>query len=238
VTPPATLLAWTTSTLGSLLLAGMVAAQPPPAAASGGRMGRLFAAGLAQLGLVFKGIGSLGGSAATGAVWRADIRTDERRRISHAADLAWPVPTPDGTAIYALRGRQVIRLEIAGGSETPIGAPADWRKLLGVLADGTVLGFVEDDPRPRPSVLTPDGTRTDLAPPADDAERQRNGILLQEGRDYADGARLEVRDSTRGGQGRDVFLGATNLTDCGDDFCGQPARSQDGRAVFYIRASG
>jgi hypothetical protein len=117
--------------------------------------------------------------------------------------------------------------------------PADWRKLLGVLPDGTILGFVEDDPRPRPALLAPDGSRLELPPPADDAERKRNGALLQEGRDYADGTRLEVRDSERGGRGRDVFLigspAPVNLTDCGDDLCGQPSRPLNGLEVFYIR---
>src|SRR5262249_12461574 len=148
------------------------------------------------------------------------------------------VSSPDGTGVYALHGRQVVRIAIADGKETPIGEPAEWRKLLGVLSDGTVLGFIEDDPRPRPALLGPDRKLTDLPPPADDAERRRNGALLQEGRDYADGTRLEVRDSERGGRGRDVFLidtGSRNLTDCGDDFCGQPSRSQDALTVFYVR---
>jgi hypothetical protein len=232
---------WATSALSSALLVGAVMAQPPSTApsASGGLMARIFAAGLGQLGLVFKGIGSLGGGAASGEIWRLDLRTQERRRIGGTTDLAWPVPSPDGAEVYALRGGQMLRITIADGVETPIGAPTDWRKLLGVLPDATVLGFVEDDPRPRPALLTPDGRQVDLPAPADDAERKRNGILLQEGRDYADGTRLEVRDSTRGGRGRDVFLidsaGTRNLTDCGDDFCGQPARSPDGLAVFYIR---
>jgi hypothetical protein len=232
---------WATSAFGSVLLIGAVLAQPPSTAsgASGGRMARVFAAGLEQLSLVFKGIGSLGGGATSGEIWRLDLRTGERRRIGNTADLAWPVPSPDGTAVYALRDSQVLRIPIAGGGETPIGAPADWRKLLGILPDGTVLGFVEGEPRPRPALMTPDGGHVDLVAPVDEAEQKRNGALLQEGRDYADGVRLEMRDSTRGGRGRDVFLidhtGARNLTDCGDDFCGQPARSQDGVTIFYVR---
>jgi hypothetical protein len=202
-------------------------------------VGRVFSAGLDALGLVFKGIGSLAGGPTAGSVWRVDTRTGARQRIGGATDLAWPVPSTDGTAIYALRGRQVVRILIADGKETTIGAPGDWRKLLGVLPDGTVLGFVEDDPRPRPTLLAPDGTVTELPAPADDAERRRNGALLQEGRDYQDGTRLEVRDSERGGRGSDVFLvgssGPRNLSDCGDDQCGQPARSLDGMWIFYVR---
>ncbi len=235
------MLAWANSTLGSLLVAGAVAAPGGPTSTGGGLVD-IFTDGLNKLGLVFRGIGSLAGGPVAGTVWRVDIRTRDRRRIGTATDLSWPVPSPDGTAIYALRnGRQVVRIVIADGLETPIGAPADWRKLLGVHPEGTaLLGFVEDDAGPRPALLTPDGRRTELPPPSDDKERMRNGALLQEGRDYADGVRLEVRVSERGRRGRDVFLidsvGQQNLTDCGDDFCGQPSRSHDGRGVFYIRA--
>ena len=130
----------------------------------------------------------------------------------------------------------------ADGKEAPVGAPAGWRKLLGVDPDdGTVIGLIDDDPFPRPALLGPDGKRTDLPPPSDDQERKEIGVLLQESRSYADGARLEVRDSERGGRGRDVFLiereSERNLTDCGDDLCGQPARSIDGATFFYIRSS-
>jgi len=231
-----------TSTLGALLLAGAVVAQPLPSTPSASSAGRVFAAGLNMLGLVFNGIGSLAGGPAAGAVWSVDVRTGERRRIGSADDLAWPVPSVAGTAVYVLRSGQVVRIAIADGSETPAGIPAHWLKLLGVLPDDTVLGFVEDDPRPRPALLARDGGRTEMAAPADEPERRRNGVLLQEGRDYVDGTRLEVRDSERGGRGRDVFLisvaGVRNLTDCGDDFCGQPSRSQDGFRVFYIRQPG
>lgn len=238
MTPTSAMLAWANSVLVALLLAGAVAAQPAPPASQGG-LGRVFSAGLDALGLVFKGIGSLAGGPTAGSVWRVDIRTGQRQRIGNAAGLAWPVPSPDGTAVYALRERQVVRLRVSDGGETPVGAPADWRKLVGVLPDGTVLGFIEDDPRPRPALLAPDGKLTELPSPVDDVERKRNGALLQEGRDYKDGTRVEVRDSERGGRGSDVFLvssaGAHNLSDCGDDHCGQPSRSLDGLTFFYVR---
>jgi hypothetical protein len=238
MTPTSATLSWAGSILVSMLLAGAVAAQPAPPATKGG-VGRVFSAGLDALGLVFKGIGSLAGGPTAGSVWRVEIRTGARLRIGDTTDLAWPVPSADGVAVYALRGRQVVRIVVADGRETRVGAPAEWRKLVGVLPDGTVLGFIEDDPRPRPALLAPDGTLTALPAPADDAERRRNGALLQEGRDYQNGTRLEVRDSERGGRGSDVFLvggsGARNLSDCGDDHCGQPSRSLDGASVFYVR---
>ena len=200
-----------------------------------------FSDGLKRFGLLFSDIGSLASGPAAGEVWQFDKRTGQRRRIGATADLSWPAPSPDGSAVYALRGRQVVRIAISDGQETPVGAPADWRKLLGVLPDGMIIGLIDDDPFPRPALLDQDGKRTDLPPPATNEERKQIGVLLQEARDYADGARLEVRDSERGGRGRDVFLieGASkrNLTDCGDELCGQPARSMDGVMFFYIRGA-
>ena len=238
MTPTSATLSWASAILASLLLVGAVAAQPAPPAPQGG-LGRAFSAGLDALGLVFKGIGSLAGGPTAGAIWRVDVRTGQRQRIGTAVDLAWPVPSTDATAVYALRGRQVVRILVSDGRETSVGVPADWRKLVGVLADGTVLGFIEDDPRPRPALLALDGKLVELPAPADDAERRRNGALLQEGRDYQDGTRVEVRDSERGGRGSDVFLvrsaEARNLSDCGDDHCGQPSRSLDGLSFFYVR---
>jgi|SRR5271166_586630 len=230
-------LVWTLPLAATLMLTDAVVAQSPPAAPQTGW--RIFSDGLKRLGLLFSDIGSLASGPAAGEVWQFDSRTGQRRRIGAAADLSWPVPSADGSAVYALRGRQVVRVAISNGEETPIGAPADWRKLLGVLPDGMVIGLVDDDPFPHPALLDQDGKRTDLPPPEIKDERKQIGVLLQEARDYADGVRLEVRDSERGGRGRDVFLieGASkrNLTDCGDDLCGQPARSMDGMMFFYVR---
>ena len=227
----------------SLLLAGTVLAQAPaaPQSSQESALGKIFAAGLNSLRLVLVGIGSLGGGTeSTGVVWRVDIRNGEDRRIGIAGGFAWPVPLSNGQAVFALRDRQVVRISVNDGSETLVGAPAEWRKLLGVVPDGTVLGFVEDDPRPRPALLEPGGRLVELPAPADEGERKRNGLLLQDARDYADGVRLEVRDSERGGRGRDIFLvegpKQRNLSNCGDDLCSQPSRSIDGNYVFFIRA--
>jgi hypothetical protein len=226
-----------------LLLTGVAFAQTPATTQPSheSALKQIFAAGLDSLRLVLAGIGSLGGGAESGgAVWRVDIRNGEARRIGRAVDLAWPVPSPNGLAVFALRGRQVVSIAVSDGSETLVGAPANWRKLIGVAPDGTVLGFVEDDPRPRPALLQSNGRLAALPAPADDSERKRNGLLLQEMRDYADGIRLEGRDSERGGRGRDIFLvqgpSQRNLSHCDDDLCLQPSRSSDGNYVFYVRA--
>ena len=55
-----------------------------------------------------------------------------------------------------------------------------------------------------------------------------------------DGRELRVERSARGGRGFDVFLVsgnvARNLSDCGDDTCGQPSLSPQSQRALYIRA--
>jgi hypothetical protein len=233
-------LVWTLPLAATLMLMGAVVAQSPPAAPKAPRIQWTFSESLKRLGLLFSDVGSLASGSAAGEVWLFDKRTGERRRIGAAADLSWPTPSADGSSVYALRGRQVVRLSVSSGEEIPIGAPADWRKLLGALPDGAIIGLIADDPFPRPALLSQDGEQTDLPAPETREERKRIGVLLQEARAYGDGARLEVRDSERGGRGRDVFLiegaHAQNLSDCGDELCGQPARSMDGMLFFYVRS--
>ncbi len=157
-------LGFTTASLAaSLMLAGTVAAQSPSAAPQANRMQWSFSDSLKRLGLLFSDIGSLASGPAAGEVWQVDKRTGERRRIGAAADLSWPEPLPDGSVVYALRGRQVLRIAMSSGQETPVGAPANWSKLLGVLPEG-VIGLADDEPFPRPALLSQDGKRTDLPP--------------------------------------------------------------------------
>jgi hypothetical protein len=224
-----------------LLLAGVAAAQSPATSPQAGWMDA-FSSGLKRMGLLFSDFASLSNGPSAGELWRFDVKTGQRRRIGAAGGLSWPAPAPDGSTVYALRGGQAVRVAVVDGKETPVGAPAHWRKLIGVdPKDGTLVGLIEDAPFPRPALLHPNGERTDLPPPSDGAERKEVGVLMQEARSYADGASLEVRDSERGGRGRDVFLvegsSERNVSDCGDDLCGQPARSADGAAFFYIRSA-
>jgi hypothetical protein len=224
-----------------LFLGGPAATQspsPPPQAS----WMDAFSGGLKRMGLLFSDFASLSTGPAAGDLWRFDAKTGQRRRIGAPRGLSWPAPAPDGSVVYALRGSQAVRITVADGREVPVGAPAPWRKLIGVdPRDETVIGLIDDRPWPHPALLDAEGKRTDLPPPSGVAERKQIGVLLQEARSYADGAQLEVRDSERGGRGRDVFLtdgtGERNVSDCGDDLCGEPARSVDGTALFYIQSA-
>jgi hypothetical protein len=217
---------------------GVAGASPTPSEQSA--LARAFWAGIDYLGLTFKAVGSLGDSAARGQVWMFDLATGERRQVSNANDLACPVVGFDRSTIFALRGRQVVQLPSSGGGAVPFGPEADWRKLVGVDAAGNVLGFVAGRPRAEPALITQKGELLVLPQPETEQEKARVSILLQENLDYANGRQVVVTRSERGGRGYDVNLvtgdSVKNLSDCGDDACGQPSLSPDGRYVLYIRA--
>jgi hypothetical protein len=204
-------------------------------------LARTFWAGVDYLGLVFKSVGSLGGGADHGQVWIFDLATGGRRQATSADDLSWPVLAPDDTTIFALRGKQAMRASLKGGDVAPFGPSADWRKLAGVDGDGDVLGFVAARPQVRPAVMNKNGELLLLPQPESDEEKERVSILLQENQAYANGRKLIVMRSERGGRGYDVKLedagSIKNVSDCGDDACGQPSLSPDGRLVLYIRAA-
>jgi hypothetical protein len=117
--------------------------------------------------------------------------------------LSWPVAATSDGPVFALHGRQLVRT-VADGSEAPLGNGGAWRKLLGVLPDGRILGFVVGEPRARPALLLLDHIVQVVPAPESDEERQREAFALQEDRDYADGTRLVVRRSERGGEGFDI----------------------------------
>jgi hypothetical protein len=217
---------------------GVAGASPNPSEQSA--LAQAFWAGIDYLGLTFKAVGSLGGGADQGQVWIFDLVTGERRQISSADDLAWPVLSLDRSTIFALRGRQVIQLPSRGGGIVPVGPEADWRKLVGVDAIGDLIGFVAGRPRAQPALMTTTRELLLLPQPETEQEKERISMLLQENLAYANGRQLMVTRSERGGRGYDVSLSAgssvQNLSDCGDDACGQPSLSPDGRYVLYIRS--
>ncbi len=63
--------------------------------------------------------------------------------------------------------------------------------------------------------------------------------MLQEARTYVGDKNLSVRRSERGGRGFDVFLEfggeMFNLSDGGDDRCGQASLSPDFRKALFVR---
>ncbi len=179
----------------------------------------------------FEYVGALGeGRTEAGQVWVADI--DGTRRIGTAR-------APDGS-LYALQSGRVVHLK-DGKRGVIANSQRSWVKLIGVSPDGSILGIVDDPPFGKAAILSVGGELTIGASPASEEERQRQSVLLQESRAYADGRNLAIRYSERGGRGLDIFLSAkgastANLSDCGDDACGQPTLSPDGKKAAWIRS--
>jgi hypothetical protein len=95
-----------------------------------GRASQTFWDGVKALSLTFTRLGSLSGGADQGEIWASDIRTGQRSQIGTAGDLSWPVIAPDGTTVYALRGNQLVRLDVSGTGTTAVVGEPGWRKLL------------------------------------------------------------------------------------------------------------
>jgi hypothetical protein len=194
--------------------------------------------------MTFENIGSLGGNVvADGQVWSVELdaigKPDKPIRIGAASNLAWPVSNVKGRGVYALQGERIVRLGDDGQLLTVADKQKQWIKLLGATEHGDVLGMIREKGENMLAVLQADGTITVSSTPASDEEQRCKSMLEQENRAYSGGRTLYVERSTRGGRGFDVFLKngdeVTNLSDCGDDRCGQPSLSPDFRRVLYVR---
>ena len=194
-----------------------------------------------QLKHTLKNIGSLGeGGASQGRVFVAQLGTQSPapRPVSADADLSWPVMASDGT-VYALRDGLLGRVDGAG-EFLPVGPKQErWMKLIGVGSDGSVLGLLRAPPFGRPAMLVNGALEVGPAPTTPELRRQQ-GVLIQESREYDGGRQVRVGRSERGGRGFDVYysrsgLGRVNVSDCGDDLCGQPSLSPDGSRILFIR---
>jgi hypothetical protein len=195
---------------------------------------------IARLGVIFKSIGSLGAGARQGQVWICDLKRGKSTPITTSGPVSWPVLGADHSTVYALRTGQLVRFPASGGNLEVVGHETEWRKLIGVDGDGNVLGLLAGKPRPRPALSTRSGELHVFPQPESNSDRERQALLLQENRSYADGRELTVVRSP-GGRGYDVRLTSgsrvVNLSDCGDDSCGQPSLSSDGALVLYVRDS-
>jgi hypothetical protein len=197
-------------------------------------------------GMVLESIGSLGGGpSGPGELWAVELdpsgRPSAPRRVGDVADVSWPVVGADRASFVALQAGRVVRLDQSGAVTEILAEGVGWRKLLGEQADGSVLGLLRRDGETRPARIGANGSVQVGDAPAGDDEKRALARLQQDARAYSGDRALLVDRSERGGRGFDVFLrtpdGTFNLSDCGDDYCGQASLSPDQRRVVFIRAS-
>ncbi len=196
--------------------------------------------------VTFENIGSLGDTVVEcGQIWSVEFDASGKPakpgKISAASNFAWPVPGPKGRTIYAIQQDRIVQLGDDGQSLTEVDKQKQWIKLFGVTEQGDVLGMVYVEGENILATLHMNGKITQSPAPKSDEEQKLKAILEQENRAYAGNRSLYVERSTRGGRGFDVFLKrgkeVVNLSDCGDDACGQPSFSPDFRRVLYVRKS-
>lgn len=197
-------------------------------------------AALHKLGVALDNITSLSdGGVESGSVWLMDRKTGERRRLTAATGLAWPIWAPDGRSAYALRGKDLIRFPIAGGAAAVVATGVPEGRLIAVLDKGQVLALLNEGPVGRLALISRNGSLARLPEPVSPEDKARVAALASEGRAYAGGISVEVRRAAGSDTGFDVFLvganSALNLTACGHSRCGQPDWSPARDRLLYVR---
>ena len=201
---------------------------------------------LDSLNVTFAALGSLGDSALDyGQLWAVDMDNSQKplkpRRVGRVDDLSWPVAGPDGVSIIALQQGKIVRVGKDGHTTENLHSESQWNKLIGVNEEGTIFGFVYDNSDIKPALLLSNGRlqvmKQSSSLSAED--RKQISLLTQETRSYIGDRTLIVDRSDRGGRGFDVFLKSGNevynLSNCGDDRCGQASFSPNFRMVLFIR---
>lgn len=201
---------------------------------------------LTHIQVTLERIGSLGDSVVEhGQIWIVPLdqtgAPGASQRIETETPLAWPVAGTTGQGLYALQEHQIVKVSLKGQITHVEQEAHTWVKLLGVTDQGAVLGIVVMEGHRIPAVWNPDGTVSVSPVPLSQEEARQTLVLLQENRAYIGNRALTVERSIRGGRGFDVFFSVSghtvNISNCGDDRCGQPSLSPDFRRVLFVRAS-
>lgn len=189
-----------------------------------------------RMGRTLDNLGALSNSEGlSGRIFEARLDFDGTVRESspigpEGIALSWPVVGEDG-AIYALQDNVLVRVD-ADAAEVRDGR-LHWRKLIGVLPSGAIVGLADVDGTSSGAVLNPNGeiSTVPLSPTA-------FSTLLAETYKHSSGDILEVNRSARGGQGLDVYLirgdRRTDLSGCGNNRCVQPSMAPSRTLVLYV----
>lgn len=228
---------------GLTLAAGHAAAGMRTLAAAGPETEDGFLAAVTdRLGRLLENLGALSDTdRLAGQVIEAHLAADgtvlgTRTLSAPDAALAWPVTGEDG-AVFALQDGAVVRVGTAG-SLTVVEASLRWRKLIGVLPSGAVVGLATVGQAPGGAMVDP-GHRT-AAPTTIALPPPTVATLLAGTFAHRSGDILEVNRSARGGRGLDVYLIRDGIrrdvSGCGDARCVQPSLSADRDRVLFVRA--
>jgi hypothetical protein len=190
------------------------------------------------------------GAAATGDIWVADVRRDERRPLTRGGGYRWPIVDPNESRIVALRRNDILEIPLNGGQP---------RVLLSVPGIEKVIGFDQTSPT-RVLALTgtaakqvvvvslKTGELTALTyDPRSPTDRAVLAHLRGEERAYG-ATTLYVEAQTKTDltgavlEWTDVFIKepgkpSRNVSRCDGVDCAQPALSADASTAAFVKAA-
>lgn len=188
--------------------------------------------------------------ATAGDIWLVRVNSSDKLRLTNDGGYRSPIFLTGDKSILALKGNDVVKLALTGGSPNRLFNLKGAVKLVGLNMDdpNSILILLEDpDRHPALGLLSlKSGQVTEMSPEGDDREFRR-ALAHAQGWERVYGTakvyvKTEVKNDLAGSlEWSDVYLKHSetepkNLSQCDGINCGQPSLSQDGRHVVYIKA--
>jgi hypothetical protein len=188
----------------------------------------------------------------TGQLWLRTLGSNATRPLTRAAGYRSPVFLPGSADILALHGSDLMRVPTSGGDPNRLYSVDRIIKLVGFGSDdpGKLLVLLQSGPGEHPGVAllsTKTGELTAVPyDPASTKDLQMVENLESWSRTYGDRhlyVKRETKEALSGTvEWTDVFLKAGNLNEenvshCDGAMCGQPALSENGQLVVYVKSS-
>ncbi|HTZ57733.1 MAG TPA: hypothetical protein VMB49_06550 [Acidobacteriaceae bacterium] len=186
----------------------------------------------------------------SGQVWVTDVRANTCHKVTSDGGYRSPVFFPDGNDILAIRGEDVVRLNVNGSTQQSVAKVIGVTKLVGFSRDdpSQVLLLAEDNAgQAHVGLLSVKDGKVTQVPYDPQSNRDRQMVEDLQGwlRSYDTGTVYVRRESFETNAGTveltNVFwkqpgLDPVNVSRCELRNCGQPSASNDGSRIAFIKA--
>jgi hypothetical protein len=190
------------------------------------------------------------GAAATGDIWVADVRRDERRPLTTGGGYRWPIFDPKESRIVALRRDDILEIPLNGNPPRVLLSVAGIEKLIGFdrNSPARVLALTRTAAKPVVVVSLKTGELTAITyDPRSPADREVLAHLRGEERAYG-ATTLYVETQTKTDltgavlEWTDVFVKEPgkpprNVSRCDGVDCAEPALSADASTAAFVKAA-
>jgi hypothetical protein len=185
---------------------------------------------------------------AQGRLFTKDLVSGAERPLTAEAGFRWPVFSLDGRTVHALRGDELVTIDVASARALPPHRKlAKVEKLVGVDRSqrDRMLVLLKDAAVPIGVLSLKSGKVTPLPFDPRDAEQARAlGRLSSDERAYGDD-RIFVQKQSKAtlsgtSEWQEIYLQsgaapAHPISSCAGASCGQPALSVDGKQAVWVR---